>query len=35
MNRFFLDPREARATWTILVLLGALGLLYAKRGKSS
>ena len=32
MNRFFLDPRTARATWTILVFLGALGLLYAMRG---
>jgi hypothetical protein len=28
MNRFFLDPRTARATWTILVILGALELLY-------
>jgi len=32
MRRFFLDPRTARATWTILVFLGALGLLYAMRG---
>jgi predicted PurR-regulated permease PerM len=32
MSRFFLDPRTARATWTILVILGALGLLYAMRG---
>jgi predicted PurR-regulated permease PerM len=32
MSRFFLDPRTARATWTILVFLGALGLLYAMRG---
>ncbi len=32
MNRFFLDPRTARATWTILVFLGALGLVYAARG---
>lgn len=32
MRRFFLDPRAARATWTILVFLGALGLLYAMRG---
>ena len=32
MNWFFLDPRTARATWTILVFLGALGLLYAMRG---
>jgi predicted PurR-regulated permease PerM len=31
MSRFFLDPRTARATWTILVFLGALGLLYALR----
>ncbi len=32
MTRFFLDPRTARATWTILVFLSALGLLYAMRG---
>jgi predicted PurR-regulated permease PerM len=32
MSRFFLDPRTARATWTILVFLGALGFLYALRG---
>jgi len=32
MSRFFLDPRTARATCTILVFLGALGLLYAMRG---
>jgi predicted PurR-regulated permease PerM len=32
MSRFFLDPRTARATWTVLVFLGALGLLYAMRG---
>jgi predicted PurR-regulated permease PerM len=32
MNWFFLDPRAARATWTVLVFLGALGLLYAMRG---
>jgi predicted PurR-regulated permease PerM len=32
MNRFFLDPRTARAVWTILVILGALGLTYAVRG---
>ena len=32
MSRFFLDPGTARATWTILVFLGALGLLYAMRG---
>ena len=31
-TRFFLDPRTARATWTILVILGALGLAYAVRG---
>jgi predicted PurR-regulated permease PerM len=31
MNRFFLDPRAARATWTILVFLGALGLVYVLR----
>jgi predicted PurR-regulated permease PerM len=31
MNRFFLDPRTARITWTILVFLGALGLAYAVR----
>jgi predicted PurR-regulated permease PerM len=32
MSRFLLDPRTARATWTILVFLGALALLYAMRG---
>src|SRR4029450_8542406 len=32
MSRFCLDPRTARATWTILVFLGGLGLLYAVRG---
>jgi predicted PurR-regulated permease PerM len=32
MSRFCLDPRTARATWTIVVFLGALGLLYAVRG---
>jgi predicted PurR-regulated permease PerM len=32
MSRFFLDPHTARATWTILVFLGGLGLLYALRG---
>jgi len=32
MNRFFLDPRTARATWTILVFLGVFGLAYAMRG---
>jgi predicted PurR-regulated permease PerM len=31
MSRFCLDPRTARATWTILVFLGGLGLLYAVR----
>jgi predicted PurR-regulated permease PerM len=30
-TRFFLDPRTARATWTILVVLGALGLAYTVR----
>ena len=30
-TRFFLDPRAARATWTILVVLGALGLAYTVR----
>jgi hypothetical protein len=28
MSRFFLDPRTARATWTILVILGARELLH-------
>lgn len=32
MNRLFLDSRTARATWTLLVILGALGLAYAVRG---
>jgi predicted PurR-regulated permease PerM len=32
LNRFFLDSRTARATWTILVLLGVFGLAYAMRG---
>ena len=32
MSRFFLDARTARATCTILVILGALGLLYMLRG---
>lgn len=32
MNRFFLDPQTARATWTVLVFFGALGLLYVLRG---
>ncbi len=31
MDRFLLDPRAARATWTVLVCLGTLGLLYAAR----
>ena len=31
MSRFFLDPRTARVAWTILVFLGALGLVYAVR----
>ena len=30
-NRFFLDARAARVTWTILVILGALGLVYLLR----
>ena len=30
-RRFFLDPRTARAAWTILVFVGALGLIYAVR----
>jgi predicted PurR-regulated permease PerM len=30
-TRFFLDPRTARATWTILVIFGALGLVYTVR----
>lgn len=32
MNRFSLDPRTARAVWTILVFLGVFGLAYALRG---
>jgi predicted PurR-regulated permease PerM len=32
MSRLLLDSRTARATWTILVILGALGLAYAVRG---
>lgn len=32
MSRFFLDSRTARATWTILVILATLGLVYATRG---
>jgi predicted PurR-regulated permease PerM len=32
MSRFCLDPRTAKAAWTILVFLGGLGLLYAVRG---
>ncbi len=31
MNGFFLDPRTARITWTILVFVGTLGLAYAVR----
>jgi predicted PurR-regulated permease PerM len=31
MSRFFLDSRTARATWTILVILGVIGLAYAVR----
>src|SRR5712691_11702328 len=31
MNGFFLDPRAARITWTILVFVSALGLAYAVR----
>ena len=31
MSGFFLDARTARATWTILVILGALGLAYVLR----
>ena len=32
MSRFFLDSHTARVTWTVLVFLGGLGLLYALRG---
>ena len=32
MSRFFLDSRAARVTWTILVILGVIGLAYAVRG---
>lgn len=32
MNRFFLDRRTAQATWTIVVFLGALALVYMIRG---
>ena len=32
MSPFFLDSRTARATWTILVILGVIGLAYAVRG---
>jgi predicted PurR-regulated permease PerM len=32
MSRLFLDARAARVTWTILVILGAIGLAYAVRG---
>jgi predicted PurR-regulated permease PerM len=31
MNRFFLDARTARATWTILVIVGVVGLAYILR----
>jgi predicted PurR-regulated permease PerM len=31
MNRFFLDARTARATWTILVIVGIIGLAYILR----
>jgi predicted PurR-regulated permease PerM len=31
MNWLFLDPRAARATWTILVFVGVLGLAYVLR----
>ena len=31
MNRFFLDARKARATWTILVIVGSIGLAYILR----
>jgi predicted PurR-regulated permease PerM len=31
-SRFFLDTRTAEATWTILVILGVIGLAYAVRG---
>jgi predicted PurR-regulated permease PerM len=32
MSRLVLDARAARVTWTILVILGAIGLAYAVRG---
>ena len=32
MSRLFLDSRAARATWTILAILGVIGLAYAVRG---
>jgi predicted PurR-regulated permease PerM len=32
MSRFFLDHHTARATWTILAILGVIGLAYAVRG---
>ena len=32
MSQCFLDSRTARATWTILVILGVIGLAYAVRG---
>src|SRR6185369_11813117 len=31
MSRFFLDARTARVTWTILVILGGIGLAYVIR----
>jgi len=31
LSRFFLDSRTARVTWTILVILGVIGLAYAVR----
>ena len=32
MSRLFLDSHTARATWTILMILGVIGLAYAVRG---
>jgi predicted PurR-regulated permease PerM len=31
MSRLFLDSRTARATWTILVILGVIGLAHVVR----
>jgi predicted PurR-regulated permease PerM len=31
MSRLFFDSRTARATWTILVILGVIGLAYVLR----